>query len=217
MNARRGLFRPRLIAGGRAPPAPAAGDQAARFRAEMLPHLDAAYNLARYLVADSVMAEDIVQDAFLRAFRGFDGWRGDAPRAWLFAIVRNCWRDRVGAEIARRQVLVDNAALSEAQAAAVENLPDEADTPEASLIRDDEVEAIRRVIASIPEPFREALVLREMEGLAYREIATMTEVPIGTVMSRLARAREMLARLLLPHLASDATPDHAPDQTEART
>jgi RNA polymerase sigma-70 factor (ECF subfamily) len=218
MNARRGLFRPRLIAGGRASPAPAAGDQAARFRAEILPHLDAAYNLARYLVADPVMAEDIVQDAFLRAFRGFDGWRGDSPRAWLFAIVRNCWRDRIGAEVARRQVLVDNAALSEAQAAAVENLPDEADTPEASLIRDDEVEAIRRVIASIPEPFREALVLREMEGFAYREIATMTEVPIGTVMSRLARAREMLARLLLPHLASEPVPAAglAPDQTETR-
>jgi len=209
---RRGLFRPRLIAGGRPPASPAPGDQAARFRAEILPHLDAAYNLACYLVADPAAAEDIVQDAFLRAFRGFDGWRGDNARAWLFAIVRNCWRDRVGAEIARRQVLVDNAALSEAQAAAVQNLPDEADTPEASLIRDDEVAGIRRVIASIPEPFREALVLREMESLSYREIATMTEVPIGTVMSRLARAREMLARLLLPHLASEP----ATEPTEER-
>ena len=212
----RGLFRPRLIAGGRPPAPPAARDQAARFRAEILPHLDAAYNLACYLVADPVAAEDIVQDAFLRAFRAFDGWRGDSPRAWLFAIVRNCWRDRIGAEIARRQVLVDNAALSEAQAAAVQNLPDEADTPEASLIRDDEVEAIRRVIASIPEPFREALVLREMESLSYREIATLTEVPIGTVMSRLARAREMLARLLLPHMASDGASDPAPAPSEER-
>ena len=201
----RGLFRPRLIAGGRASPAPAAGDQAARFRAEILPHLDAAYNLARYLAADPAMAEDVVQDAFLRAFRGFAGWRGDAPRAWLLAIVRNCWRDRVGTEIARRQVLIDHAALSEAQAAAVENIADEADTPEASLIRDDEVEGIRRVIASIPEPFREALILREMEGLPYREIAAMTDVPIGTVMSRLARARDMLARLLLPQPADPAT------------
>ena len=209
---RRGLFRPRLIAGGRTPASPAAGDQAARFRAEILPHLDAAYNLARYLVADPAAAEDIVQDAFLRAFRAFDGWRGDNPRAWLFAIVRNCWRDRVGAEIARRQILVDNAALSEAQAAAVENIADEADTPEASLIRDDEVAGIRRVIASIPEPFREALVLREMESLSYREIATMTEVPIGTVMSRLARAREMLARLLLPHLATDRATDPAEER-----
>jgi RNA polymerase sigma factor (sigma-70 family) len=204
---RRGLFRPRLIAGGPTPASPAPGDQAARFRAEILPHLDAAYNLARYLAADPAMAEDIVQDAFLRAFRGFNGWRGDNPRAWLLAIVRNCWRDRVGAEIARRQVLVDNAALSEAQAAAVENLPDEADTPETALIRDDEVAGIRRVIASIPEPFREALILREMESLSYREIATMTDVPIGTVMSRLARARDMLARLLLPHMAIDPVPD----------
>ena len=209
---RRGLFRPRLITGGRASPAPAAGDQPARFRAEILPHLDAAYNLARYLAADPAMAEDVVQDAFLRAFRGFEGWRGDNPRAWLMAIVRNCWRDRVGAEIARRQILVDNAALSEAQAAAVENLPDEADTPETALIRDDEVAGIRRVIASIPEPFREALVLREMESLSYREIATMTEVPIGTVMSRLARAREMLARLLLPHMASDPVPAQTEEQ-----
>ena len=200
---RRGLFRPRLIAGGRPPASPAPGDQAARFRAEILPHLDAAYNLACYLVADPAAAEDIVQDAFLRAFRGFDGWRGDNARAWLFAIVRNCWRDRVGAEIARRQVLVDNAALSEAQAAAVQNLPDEADTPEASLIRDDEVAGIRRVIASIPEPFREALVLREMESLSYREIATMTEVPIGTVMSRLFRARRVLETELAGFAAKD--------------
>lgn len=170
----------------------------------MLPHLDAAYNLARYLVADPVVAEDIVQDAFLRAFRGFNGYHGGSARAWLFAIVRNCWRDRMTVERARGQVLVDHANLSDVQSAAIDNYPDDADTPETSLLRRYEIETVRTVIASIPEPFREALVLREMELMSYREIAAVTDVPIGTVMSRLARARDMLAKLLLARTEPDA-------------
>lgn len=202
-----GLFRLRLITdggvgerrSGASPP-----DSGRAFRELVLPHLDAAYNLARYLVADPTAAEDIVQEAFLRAFRAFDGYHGGSPRAWLFAIVRNCWRDRVASERARGRVLVDHADLNPAQSLAVENHPDHRDTPEMSLLRQREVETVRTVIAQIPEPFREALVLREIELMSYREIAAIADVPIGTVMSRLARAREMLTNLLLPGTALDA-------------
>lgn len=200
MSGRGNPFRPRLLIGGRgraakADPSP---NDATRFRDVMLPYLDAAYNFAHYLVADATAAEDIVQEAFLHAFRAFDGYQGGSPKAWLFAIVRNCWRDRLAAECARNQMFVGRAGLTESQAAALDNHPDDADSPETSLLRQREIERVRAVITAIPEPFREALVLREMELMSYREIATMTEVPIGTVMSRLARARDMLAKLLLP-------------------
>jgi RNA polymerase sigma factor (sigma-70 family) len=210
MIGRRGGFRPFLVRGGKGAEAP--GADARRFRELILPHLDSAYNLARYLATDASVAEDIVQEAFLRAFRAFDSYRGESPRAWLFAILRNCWRDRASADRARGRVLVDQAALSEAQAAAVDNHPDDADTPETILARRGEVDAVRSVIAGIPEPFREALVLREMELMSYREIAAITGVPIGTVMSRIARARGMLAALLLP--AADPARD-APEEERA--
>lgn len=188
-----GGFRPRLVGGRDAKPGPEL-----RFRELMLPHLDAAYNLARYLTNDASVAEDVVQEAFLRAFRSFETYRGGPPRAWLFAILRNCWRDRVGEQIKRERVVVSDASLSEAQAEAVAAIPAESDTPEESLARAREVDTVRGVIAALPEPFRETLILREMEDMSYREIASVTGVPIGTVMSRLARAREMLAKLLLP-------------------
>jgi RNA polymerase sigma factor (sigma-70 family) len=188
-----GGFRPRLVGGRDVAPGPEA-----RFRELMLPHLDAAYNLARYLTNDPGAAEDVVQEAFLRAFRAFDSYRRGPPRAWLFAILRNCWRDRVTERIRRERVVVSDAALSEAQSEAVAAIPADADTPEESLARAREIDTVRGVIAGLPEPFRETLVLREMEEMSYREIASMTGVPIGTVMSRLARAREMLVKLLLP-------------------
>ena len=188
-----GGFRPRLVGGRDVTPGPES-----RFRELMLPHLDAAYNLARYLANDATLAEDIVQEAFLRAFRAFDSYRGGPPRAWLFAILRNCWRDRVAERSRRERVIVSDASLSDAQAEAVAAIPADTDTPEESLARSREIDTVRGVIAGLPEPFRETLVLREMEDMSYREIATMTGVPIGTVMSRLARAREMLAKLLLP-------------------
>ena len=199
MSERAGLFRPFLVRGGssRTSPAPVP-DTAERFRTVMLPHLDAAYNLARWLAADPATAEDVVQETFLRAFRAFPGYQGGSPRAWLFAILRNCWRDRAGGDQERGRVILNHASLTEAQVAAIEAVPDEAETAEAALIRTEESEALRTTIAAIPEPFREALVLREMEQMSYREIAAITGVPIGTVMSRLARAREMLAKLLLP-------------------
>ena len=188
-----GGFRPRLVGGRDAAP-----DPQLRFRETMLPHLDAAYNLARYLTNDAALAEDVTQEAFLRAFKAFESYRGGPPRAWLFAILRNCWRDRVGEQVRRERVVMSEVALSEGQAAAVAAVPDEGDTPEAALARAREIDTVRGVIADLPEPFRETLVLREMEEMSYREIAALTGVPIGTVMSRLARAREMLAKLLLP-------------------
>ena len=198
MSERGGLFRPFLVRGGaRTSPTPMP-DTAERFRTIMLPHLDAAYNLARWLAADPATAEDIVQETFLRAFRAFPGYQGGSPRAWLFAILRNCWRDRAGGDQERGRVIVNHASLSEAQAAAIDAVPDDAEAADAALIRTEEGETLRATITAIPEPFREALVLREMEQLPYREIAAITGVPIGTVMSRLARAREMLAKLLLP-------------------
>ena len=193
MNRKTRFFRPRLafIAGrGRAAPIAVQG-RTDRFRAVMLPHMDAAYNFARYLARDPVAAEDIVQDAFLRAFRAFDGWRGEAAKAWLLAIVRNAFVDWVKAN--RRDV-----GSSES-----EDLSIDPDTPESLLLQARDVAMLRTTVERMPEPFRETLILRELEGLSYKEIALITAVPMGTVMSRLARARQMLGVLLLPEVGSD--------------
>jgi RNA polymerase sigma factor (sigma-70 family) len=193
MSGRGRFFRPRLAfsAGRTPPPADRAGEQ--NFREVMLPHMDAAYNFARYLACDPTAAEDIVQAAFLRAFRSFGSFRGEAPKAWLFAIVRNCFLDSVkGAR--------DTVGLEEAgeQGGGGEAGGVDHDTPEAILARKRDAQRLRDTIESLPEPFREAIVLRELEELSYREIAMIAGVPIGTVMSRLARARQMLCELLVP-------------------
>jgi RNA polymerase sigma-70 factor, ECF subfamily len=196
MTPRKPFFRPHLVSESR----PDAGDdQAMRFRALILPHMDGAYNFARYLTRDATAAEDIVQEAFLRAFRAFPTWRGDAPKAWLFAIVRNCFLTWASQRSGAANAIIDEGVLSEAQARALANVADDAqDTPEAALLRRREIETVRAVIENLPEPFRETLVLREMEGLSYKEIAALTTAPIGTVMSRLARARQMLSDMLMP-------------------
>ena len=181
---------------------PGAG-QAAEFRRLILPHLDAAYNLARYLTRDPVLGEDVAQDAVLRAFRAFGQFRGASPRAWLLAIVRNCCftaQARGGASMA---LVVHESSLSEEVAAHVAQHPDPGPTPEEQAQRQDDVARVRLAIEAIPEPFREAVVLRDLEDLSYAEIAEVTAVPVGTVMSRLARGRTMLARQLLPVAADD--------------
>ena len=158
----------------------------ARFRQLVLPHMDAAYNFARFLCRDASLAEDLVQDAFLRALKGFSGFRGGDPKAWLFAIVRSShltWARSRGSTL---QAVPDD----------FEDTPAEGDTPEEALVRQGEVETVRGAIESLPEPFRETLVLRELEEMSYREIAEVTQAPIGTVMSRLARARAMLLATL---------------------
>jgi RNA polymerase sigma factor (sigma-70 family) len=159
--------------------------EAERFRRLILPHLDGAYSFARFLCRDASQAEDVAQDAFLKAYRGFRGFRGGEPRAWLFAIVRTSHLTSVR----RRSELSADTEVLEAVAS-------DADTPEAALLRQGEVDTVRGAIASLPEPFRETLVLRELEELSYREIAEITSAPIGTVMSRLARARGMLLAAL---------------------
>jgi RNA polymerase sigma-70 factor (ECF subfamily) len=167
-------------------------DRVEDFRRLVLPHLDGAYNLARFLTRDPVLSDDVVQDAVLRAFRAFEQFRGSSPRAWLFAIVRNCSRTALsGASGAVSLVVHEKTAEAREQ-------PDPAPTPEEEALRNDDVARVRAAIEAIPEPFREAVVLRDLEDLSYAEIAEVTGVPIGTVMSRLSRGRAMLARELLP-------------------
>jgi len=162
---------------------------ASRFRELILPHADAAYSLARYLARDPVAAEDITQEALLKAYRNVDALRSE-PRAWLLAIVRNAffdWRRRGDERLV-------GGAIAEAQMAEASD-PDQ-ETAEASLIRRGDVVALRAAIEAVPEPFREALVLRDLEELSYRQVAQITGVPMGTVMSRLSRARRMLGERL---------------------
>ncbi|MGJ3647881.1 sigma-70 family RNA polymerase sigma factor [Sphingomonas sp. GlSt437] len=164
---------------------PAAPDQG-QFGRCLLPHLDDAYRYARYLSRDQSAAEDIVQDAFLRALKAHASCHGN-EKAWLFAIVRNCFIDWGKAN--RFGSTPDTGHLAETVA--------DRDTPETVLERQLDALSVREAIARLPEPFREAIILRELDALSYREIATITGVPIGTVMSRLARARLLLSALLL--------------------
>ncbi len=159
---------------------------AERFRQTILPHLDGAYGLARLLARDATAAEDIVQEAFVRALRGFGGFRGANPKAWLYAIVRNCFLTWAKSQGVR----------AELGAEALEHISDEDPSPEAVLLRQGTVDQVRAAVHALPEPFREALALRELDELSYREIAEITGAPIGTVMSRLARARQMLCAVL---------------------
>src|SRR3954447_6797672 len=165
------------------------------FEAVMLPHLDAAYNLARWLVRDPVAAEDVVQEAMLRALSYFSSFRGVNPRAWLLQIVRNAVysaRERDG-----RAPLVAIGQHGDEGTIAVDELVSEAEDPETALIHMCRDQQVQELIAALPAELREALVLRELEELSYKEIAEITRTPIGTVMSRLYRARRFLARAML--------------------
>lgn len=165
----------------------------------MMPHMDAAYTLARYLTRDPNAAEDVVQDAFLRAYRGFEGWRGEAPKAWLLAIVRNCFLHKAADAAAR----ADAQSIDDWSGVLPPELV-ERESPESALAEKNEAAMLRAIIEQLPEPFRETLVLRELEELSYKDIAAITRVPVGTVMSRLARARQMLAEMLLPGTGREA-------------
>jgi RNA polymerase sigma-70 factor (ECF subfamily) len=153
----------------------------ARFEQTVLPHLDAAYNLARWLTRNDHDADDVLQEAMLRAYRHFAGLRGEA-RPWLLAVVRNaCWSWLQANRLAEVEPLDD--------AIADDSLPG----PDAVLARTLDRRMLNEAIAALPVQFREVLVLRELEDLAYRDIARIAGIPIGTVMSRLARARRLLA------------------------
>ena len=151
----------------------------------MLPHLDAAYRFARWLCRSPADADDIVQEAFLRAFRAFDSLRGEDVKAWLLAIVRNCNATALQQQQRRTALAVAQDRLGEDHTAAS---PD----PESVTAAAEERGTLVRLIAALPAEHREVLLLREMEDMSYREIAAVIDVPIGTVMSRLARARGAL-------------------------
>jgi len=166
------------------------GDDRTRFAQVVLPHLGDAYALARWITGNRADAEDVVQDACLRAFRAIRGYADGSARAWVLTIVRNTaytWlaKNRPAAEVA----MDDLEAVETAQAVSGDA---EAMTPEATLIAEADAARLTAAIAALPTPFREALVLRDVQGLGYREIAEVTGVPIGTVMSRLARGRGRL-------------------------
>jgi RNA polymerase sigma-70 factor (ECF subfamily) len=164
-------------------------ERARRFRDAALPHLDDVYTLARHLLRDAADAEDAVQECYLRALKHFDSYRGPAMKPWLLAILRNVCR----AEFARR---------TNSATAPIDDVPDDTeqtplwhetqDSPETQVLRRREATTIRRLVADLSEPFRETFVLREIQNLSYREIADVVGAPVGTVMSRLARARAML-------------------------
>jgi RNA polymerase sigma factor (sigma-70 family) len=164
-------------------------DARRRFEAQALPHLDAAYNLARWLARPPVDADDIVQDAMLRAFRSFETFRGDNVKPWLLSIVRNCFLTAIGRTGHKLSVpFPEDDETGANDPALVDSRPD----PETVVIQAQHDRRLGDVIAALPQDFREVLVLREMEDMSYRDIAQATGVPIGTVMSRLARARNLL-------------------------
>jgi len=157
-----------------------------RFERIIVPHMDDAYTLARYLLRDEHDAQDVVQDAVLRALRYFDGYRDGDARGWLLAIVRNCcltWhrRNRSGKTVVP---LTDSTDISDGR------------ETDALAIQQSERDVLQRAVEALPTEFREVIVLREIEDLSYKEISNVVGVPVGTVMSRLARARKRLASAL---------------------
>jgi RNA polymerase sigma factor (sigma-70 family) len=177
----------------------ASADQvrAKRFEQLVLPHLDAAYNLARWLSRDEQNAQDVVQEAYLRAYKFFDSFHGDDARAWLLTIVRNTYYTWLKQSHA--------AALHASFEEAIHSLDDDgselsgqpgADSPEQILLQHDDRQLINHALEALPVEFREIVILRELEELSYKEIARLVDIPIGTVMSRLARGRKLLGKAL---------------------
>ena len=162
----------------------------ARFEATVLVHLDAAYGLARWLIQDQAAAEDAVQDACLRALRFWDGMSGPNPKAWFMAVVRNTCMDSLRAS---KQRSLENEYDDELHGMMNS---DSRQTPETLLMQASEAKWVRESIALLPIEFREVIVLRELEEMSYKEISAIVNVPIGTVMSRISRGRDLLAHRL---------------------
>jgi RNA polymerase sigma factor (sigma-70 family) len=157
---------------------------------QLVNHLDASYNLAKWLTQNDQDAEDIVQDAYLRAIRHFGSFQGGEGRAWLLAIVRNlCYDSMRGKSVRDRTTPFDED---------LHHTCLDSSDPETSLLQKERVGLLRDALAELPLELREVLVLRELEELSYREIASIAQVPMGTVMSRLNRARKRLHQVLLP-------------------
>jgi RNA polymerase sigma-70 factor (ECF subfamily) len=162
--------------------------KAGQFRDLALPHLDQVYTLARYLMGNASEAEDAAQECYLRAFRHFDSYRGPAIKPWLFTILRNVCR----AAHAKNSGLVFTGTPAEPDDGMAPVWSTDGETPEHIVLRRHDSKTMRRLIADLPADYREVIVLREINDLSYRDIAAIIDSPIGTVMSRLARARAML-------------------------
>jgi RNA polymerase sigma-70 factor (ECF subfamily) len=165
-----------------------AGEKTARFEALVLPHLNAAYNMARWMTRNTSDAEDITQEAMLRAFRFFDTFRGENGRVWLMTIVRNTCLTWI-----RRQLPQQNSAEYD------ERLHSDLEaslTPESEYLRQATGEQVRRAIEHLPPEYREVVLMRELEQMSYKEIAVVTQSPLGTIMSRISRGRSMLRQLI---------------------
>jgi RNA polymerase sigma-70 factor (ECF subfamily) len=170
-------------------------EKLARFEQAVLPHLDAAYNLARWLTRKDHDAEDVVQEAYLRAYQFFEGFHGGDGRAWLLTIVRNTCYTWLEHHRGRQPVTTFDEEKHSAASLA--------DNPENLLLGKEERQSLRQAIEDLPPEYREVIVLRELEELSYKEIAAITGIPMGTVMSRLARARERLERSLASRINKD--------------
>ena len=164
-----------------------------RFELLVLPHLDAGLNLARWLTHNDHDAQDVVQEAFMRAIRYIDGYRGDNARAWLLQIVRNTCFSWL-----KENRPVELAVLDDADGVLHEIAAPAADEPPAIAMRSADRVQINRAIAALPIVYREVLVLRELDDFSYKDIARIADIPIGTVMSRLARARSLMQQALRP-------------------
>jgi RNA polymerase sigma-70 factor (ECF subfamily) len=176
----------RLIPGHAAVP-----PEGAAFEELVLPHLDSAHNFARWLVRDASLAEDVTQDAMLRALRYYSSFRGGDVRAWLMRIVRNVAHDALAARQQHGATSLDGETDGSSVPPAL-SVPDHADDPETAMTRRQDREQLARALSALPVELRECLVLRELEALSYNEIAHVIAVPVGTVMSRLWRARRAL-------------------------
>jgi RNA polymerase sigma factor (sigma-70 family) len=170
-------------------------EKVARFQQAVLPHLDAAYNLARWLTRSDHDAEDVVQEAYLRAYQFFGGFHGVDGRAWLLTIVRNTCYTWLEQNRARQPATpFDEEKHSGARPAA---------SPESPLLEQEAKQVLRQALDELPPEYREVLVLRELEGLSYKDIAAVAGIPLGTVMSRLARARERLQQELAGRMSKE--------------
>ena len=188
----RGLTETMLVSTQREETSLHAVEERERFEQALLPHLDAAYNLARWLTRDDHDAEDLVQAAYLRALKFFGGFHGANSRAWLLTIVRNACYTWLQQKRARGPAVAFDEGIHGAGSDAAD--------PEKSLLSEDQRRSVQRAVEALPLDLREVVVLRELEGLSYKDIAAVTGLPPGTIMSRLARGRERLRQSLAGHL-----------------
>jgi RNA polymerase sigma factor (sigma-70 family) len=187
------------------------------FEQVMLPHLDAAYNLARRLVRDPSIAEDVVQDAYERACKYFAAFRGGSGRAWLLQIVRNAAYSTLKTQRRRMEVSLSSGMLAADEAGVDMDIPDSSPGPEATLAQRQDLATLDDALNALPAAWRESLILRDVETLSYKGIAQIMDVPIGTVMSRLSRARQALQRVVVRDDQQGSSPRTASGSSRLRS